>query len=63
MIVEVCHPQIVKEFGLLFLSQSHFMVRFFFFTVTAFILQFFILIIQYVCKDLSYCVESGRLMI
>lgn len=27
VIVEVCHPQIVKEFGILFLSQSHFMVR------------------------------------
>ncbi|CAB1419953.1 unnamed protein product [Pleuronectes platessa] len=26
VIVEVCHPQIVKEFGLHFLSQSHFMV-------------------------------------
>lgn len=26
VIVEVCHPQIVKEFGLRFLSQSHFMV-------------------------------------
>ncbi|KAM8824700.1 aspartate dehydrogenase domain-containing protein isoform 1-T1 [Synchiropus picturatus] len=26
VIVEVCHPQIVREFGLLFLSQSHFMV-------------------------------------
>ncbi|XP_030592462.1 aspartate dehydrogenase domain-containing protein [Archocentrus centrarchus] len=26
VIVEVCHPQIVKEFGLQFLSQSHFMV-------------------------------------
>lgn len=28
VIVEVCHPQIVKEFGHHFLSQSHFMVRF-----------------------------------
>lgn len=27
VIVEVCHPRIVKEFGILFLSQSHFMVR------------------------------------
>lgn len=27
VIVEVCHPQIVKEFGLHFLSQSHFLVR------------------------------------
>lgn len=27
VIVEVCHPHIVKEFGLLFLSQAHFMVR------------------------------------
>ncbi|KAM7386657.1 hypothetical protein PAMA_009327 [Pampus argenteus] len=26
VIVEVCHPQVVKEFGLHFLSQSHFMV-------------------------------------
>lgn len=26
VIIEVCHPQIVKEFGLQFLSQSHFMV-------------------------------------
>ncbi|KAF0032566.1 hypothetical protein F2P81_014856 [Scophthalmus maximus] len=26
VIVEVCHPQIVKEFGLHFLSQCHFMV-------------------------------------
>ncbi|XP_071389474.1 LOW QUALITY PROTEIN: aspartate dehydrogenase domain-containing protein [Centroberyx affinis] len=26
VIVEVCHPQIVKDFGLRFLSQSHFMV-------------------------------------
>ncbi|XP_068192652.1 aspartate dehydrogenase domain-containing protein [Antennarius striatus] len=26
VIVEVCHPQIVKDFGLHFLSQSHFMV-------------------------------------
>ncbi|XP_029364917.1 aspartate dehydrogenase domain-containing protein [Echeneis naucrates] len=26
VIVEVCHPQIVKEFGIHFLSQSHFMV-------------------------------------
>ncbi|KAM6904836.1 aspartate dehydrogenase domain-containing protein [Xenentodon cancila] len=26
VIVEVCHPQIVREFGLQFLSQSHFMV-------------------------------------
>ncbi|XP_029015593.1 aspartate dehydrogenase domain-containing protein [Betta splendens] len=26
VIVEVCHPQIVKEFGHLFLSRSHFMV-------------------------------------
>ncbi|XP_053194298.1 aspartate dehydrogenase domain-containing protein [Scomber japonicus] len=26
VIVEVCHPKIVKEFGLHFLSQSHFMV-------------------------------------
>ncbi|KAM4531580.1 aspartate dehydrogenase domain-containing protein [Odontesthes bonariensis] len=26
VIVEVCHPQIVKKFGHLFLSQSHFMV-------------------------------------
>ncbi|KAL6102730.1 aspdh [Pungitius sinensis] len=26
VIVEVCHPHIVKEFGFLFLSQSHFMV-------------------------------------
>lgn len=31
VIVEVCHPQITREFGLLFLSQSHFMVRLFFF--------------------------------
>ncbi|CAF87375.1 unnamed protein product, partial [Tetraodon nigroviridis] len=27
LIVEVCHPQIVKEFGSLFLSHAHFMVR------------------------------------
>lgn len=27
VIVEVCHPQIVREFGVHFLSQSHFMVR------------------------------------
>lgn len=27
LIVEVCHPQIVKEFGPLFLSHAHFMVR------------------------------------
>lgn len=26
VIVEVCHPQIVKDFGVSFLSQSHFMV-------------------------------------
>lgn len=26
VIVEVCHPRIVKEFGVRFLSQSHFMV-------------------------------------
>lgn len=26
VIVEVCHPQIVKEFGVQFLSKSHFMV-------------------------------------
>ncbi|KAM3863575.1 aspartate dehydrogenase domain-containing protein [Diretmus argenteus] len=26
VIIEVCHPQIVKDFGLHFLSQSHFMV-------------------------------------
>ncbi|XP_056869988.1 aspartate dehydrogenase domain-containing protein [Takifugu flavidus] len=26
LIVEVCHPQIVKEFGALFLSHAHFMV-------------------------------------
>ncbi|KAM9780137.1 aspartate dehydrogenase domain-containing protein [Neosynchiropus ocellatus] len=26
VVVEVCHPQIVREFGLLFLSQSHLMV-------------------------------------
>lgn len=29
VIVEVCHPHIVKEFGLHFLSQSHVMVNFF----------------------------------
>ena len=27
LIAEVCHPQIVREFGPLFLSHAHFMVR------------------------------------
>lgn len=31
VIIEVCHPQIVREFGVHFLSQSHFMVRLYFF--------------------------------
>lgn len=29
VIVEVCHPQIVRDFGLKFLSEAHFMVRLF----------------------------------
>lgn len=32
VVVEVCHPHIVKEFGTHFLSQAHFMVGWFYFT-------------------------------
>ena len=30
VIIEVCHPQIVREFGVHFLSQFHLMVRLYF---------------------------------
>lgn len=47
LILEVCHPQIVKEFGPLFLSHAHFMVIIFFLNL------FFI---SQICLD---CVEGA----
>lgn len=43
VIVEVCHPKIVNEFGTQFLSQAHFMVRNSF---CATILFFFFMVVE-----------------
>lgn len=54
VIVEVCHPQIVKEFGVRFLSHAHFLVTLLFTSILSPEIMFAILF-TFIHNDYELC--------